>query len=132
MKPVTSSRRWPNFSRFAVTIIITTTMRSGRGALLLMAKRLMSVRELCIAAFVIVPLACATCAQAQSPYVIILSAAPAEIAGWNIDIDRDGNNLPAGSGGVSHGQEVFDQQCASCHGAKGEGGAGDRLVGGHA
>src|SRR3981189_1169466 len=58
------------------------------------------------------------------------SATRAEIAGWNIDIDRDGNNLPAGSGGVSHGHEVFDQQCASCHGAKGEGGVGDRLVGG--
>jgi cytochrome c len=25
---------------------------------------------------------------------------------------------------------VFDQQCAACHGAKGEGGVGDRLVGG--
>ena len=31
---------------------------------------------------------------------------------------------------VSHGREVFDQQCAACHGAKGEGGVGDRLVGG--
>ena len=90
----------------------------------------MPTRELCIAAFVVVALACATCAQAQSPYGIGRSATPAEIAGWNIDIDSDGNNLPAGSGGVSHGQEVFDQQCASCHGAKGEGGVGDRLVGG--
>jgi cytochrome c len=25
---------------------------------------------------------------------------------------------------------VFDQQCAACHGSKGEGGVGDRLVGG--
>src|SRR6266542_5705682 len=39
-------------------------------------------------------------------------------------------NLPLGSGSVSHGREVFDQQCAACHGAKGEGGLGDRLVGG--
>ena len=46
---------------------------------------------------------------------------PAEIAGWNIDIDRDGNNLPPGSGSVSHGHEVFDQQCAACHGAEGRG-----------
>src|SRR4051812_19228886 len=39
-------------------------------------------------------------------------------------------NLPPESGCVSHGREVFDQQCAACHGAKGEGGVGDRLVGG--
>jgi mono/diheme cytochrome c family protein len=75
-------------------------------------------------------LACATSAQAQSPYGIGGPATPAEIAGWNIDIDREGHNLPPGSGTVSHGRQVFDQQCAACHGAKGEGGIGDELVGG--
>jgi mono/diheme cytochrome c family protein len=69
-------------------------------------------------------------AQAQNHYGIGRAATPAEIAGWNIDIGRDGENLPAGSGSVSHGHEIFDQQCAACHGAKGEGGVGDRLVGG--
>src|ERR1700704_3363351 len=90
----------------------------------------MPTRELCIAAFVIVPLACATRAQAQSPYGIGRSATPAEIAGWTIDIDRDGNNLPPGSGSFSRGREVLKQQCSACHGAKGEGGLGDKLVGG--
>jgi S-disulfanyl-L-cysteine oxidoreductase SoxD len=90
----------------------------------------MRTRKLCIAAFAIVALPCATSAQAQSPYGIGRSATPAEIAGWNIDIDRYGDNLPPGSGSVSHGREVFDQQCAACHGANGEGGLGDRLVGG--
>jgi S-disulfanyl-L-cysteine oxidoreductase SoxD len=75
-------------------------------------------------------LAWAPGAQAQQPYGIGHPASPAEIAGWNIDIDRDGHNLPAGSGSVSHGHEVFDQQCSACHGAKGEGGVGDKLVGG--
>jgi hypothetical protein len=90
----------------------------------------MRMRELFIAASAIFVIACATCAQAQNPYGIGRSATPAEIAGWNIDIDCYGNNLPPGSGSVSHGREVFDQQCAACHGAKGEGGVGDRLVGG--
>src|ERR1700720_4031781 len=90
----------------------------------------MPMRELTVAAFAVVALAWATSAQAQSPYGIGRPATPAEIAGWNIDIDRYGNNLPAGSGSVSHGRDVFDQQCAACHGAKGEGGVGDRLVGG--
>jgi cytochrome c len=90
----------------------------------------MPTLKLCIAAFAAAVLACATSAQAQSPYGIGRAATPAEIAGWNIDIDRYGNNLPPGSGSVSHGREVFDRQCAACHGAKGEGGVGDRLVGG--
>src|SRR5664280_2225188 len=90
----------------------------------------MRTREPYIAAFAVVVLACATRAQAQSPYGIGRSATASEIAGWNIDIGRDGSNLPPGSGSVSHGQEVFDQQCAACHGAKGEGGVGDQLVGG--
>jgi S-disulfanyl-L-cysteine oxidoreductase SoxD len=90
----------------------------------------MRMRELHVAIFAVVALACISRAQAQSPYGIGRPATAAEIAGWNIDIDRAGHNLPPGSGSVSHGHEVFDQQCAACHGAKGEGGVGDRLVGG--
>ena len=90
----------------------------------------MRMRELRVAAFAVFVLACVTSAQAQSPYGIGRAATPAEIAGWNIDIDRYGNNLPPGTGSVSHGREVFDQQCAACHGEKGEGGVGDQLVGG--
>jgi hypothetical protein len=88
------------------------------------------MREVQIAALAAVALVCATSAQAQSRYGIGRPATPAEIAGWNIDIDSEGHNLPPGSGTVSHGHEVFDQQCAACHGAKGEGGIGDQLAGG--
>src|ERR1700732_5294234 len=90
----------------------------------------MRMRELSIAAFAVLALVGITRAEAQGAYGIGRVATPAEIAGWNIDIDRDGHNLPPGSGSVSHGHEVFDQQCAACHGAKGEGGVGDQLVGG--
>ena len=68
--------------------------------------------------------------RAQSPYGIGRSATPQEIAGWNIDVGRDGSNLPPGGGTVSRGRELFAQQCASCHGGNGQGGVGDQLVGG--
>jgi cytochrome c len=74
---------------------------------------------------------CSTGIQAQQDrYGIGRTVTSAEVAGWNIDIGRDGSGLPPGSGTVSHGHEVFAQQCAACHGEKGEGGVGDRLVGG--
>jgi cytochrome c len=77
-------------------------------------------------------LALSFAARAETPghYGIGRTATDAEIAGWNIDIGRDGANLPPGSGTVEHGREVFAQQCGACHGEKGEGGIGDRLVGG--
>ncbi|MCK1280718.1 cytochrome c [Bradyrhizobium sp. 61] len=87
-------------------------------------------RETCGVVVAIALGAFASEAQAQSPYGIGRPATTAEIAGWNIDVGRDGSNLPKGGGSVSHGREVFAQQCASCHGDKGEGGLGDRLVGG--
>ena len=75
-------------------------------------------------------MACSTPVDAQSGFGIGRAATPAEISGWNIDVDRDGNNLPAGSSTIERGHAVFDEQCASCHGMRGEGGVGDRLVGG--
>lgn len=69
-------------------------------------------------------------AAAPVHYAIGRPATAAEIAGWNIDVEPDGKNLPPGSGTIARGHEVFATQCASCHGPKGEGGMGDRLVGG--
>jgi mono/diheme cytochrome c family protein len=86
--------------------------------------------EMWIAAAAFAASAAGAGAQAQSPYGIGRVATPAETAGWNIDIGRDGSGLPPGSGNVGHGREVFAQQCAACHGDKGEGGVGDKLAGG--
>src|SRR5947209_14482447 len=90
----------------------------------------MRLREICGITFTILLCVCGHDARAQSTYSIGRPATAAEIAGWNIDVGRDGGNLPEGRGSVSRGREVFAQQCASCHGDKGEGGVGDRLVGG--
>jgi hypothetical protein len=71
-----------------------------------------------------------TPARAEERFGIGRAATAGEITGWNIDIDRNGSNLPPGRGGVDRGRAVFNEQCASCHGAQGEGALGDRLVGG--
>lgn len=48
-------------------------------------------------------------------------ALPEEIAAWDIDVRPDGTGLPVGSGDVWTGEEVFADQCASCHGDFAEG-----------
>lgn len=53
-----------------------------------------------------------------------------EIKLWDIDVRPDGAGLPPGSGSVVHGRQVYEENCAACHGDHGEGGLGDRLVGG--
>ncbi|MCG2593555.1 c-type cytochrome [Ramlibacter sp. XY19] len=48
------------------------------------------------------------------------AATPKEVAAWDIDVRPDFQGLPAGSGSVARGQEVWDAKCASCHGVFGE------------
>ncbi len=48
-------------------------------------------------------------------------ALDAEVIAWDIDIRPDGVGLPSGSGDVITGGELYDEQCASCHGVFGEG-----------
>jgi S-disulfanyl-L-cysteine oxidoreductase SoxD len=57
-------------------------------------------------------------------------ATPDEIKLWDIDVRPDGKGLPEGSGTVAHGKSVFEENCAACHGDKGQDGIKDRLVGG--
>jgi S-disulfanyl-L-cysteine oxidoreductase SoxD len=88
------------------------------------------MRKVCTTALATLLLTSLARAETPGPYGLGRVATPAEIAGWNIDIDRDGSSLPPGNGTVSHGREVFEQQCVACHGDKGQGGVGDKLVGG--
>lgn len=58
-------------------------------------------------------------------------ALPEEVAAWDIDVRPDGAGLPAGKGSVKDGEQLYLQQCASCHGEFGEGaGRWPVLVGG--
>jgi S-disulfanyl-L-cysteine oxidoreductase SoxD len=71
-----------------------------------------------------------TTASADGLYGLGRPATSEEIAGWNIDVAPDGVGLPEGHGSVGEGHVLFDDKCAACHGAHGEGKPMDRLVGG--
>ncbi len=48
-------------------------------------------------------------------------ALPEEIKAWDTDVRADGNGLPPGKGTVKQGDEIFQAQCAACHGEFGQG-----------
>ena len=73
-------------------------------------------------AFVLIVSAAAGTVQAQEARFpgIGRAATPKEVAAWDIDVRPDFKGLPAGSGSVARGQEVWEGKCASCHGVFGE------------
>jgi len=55
-----------------------------------------------------------------------------EIKAWDVDARPDGTGLPEGEGSVELGDELFEAQCAICHGEFGGGGKGyPQLAGGN-
>ncbi len=68
-------------------------------------------------------LASAAIAQAGTNYPGVGRDATAkEVAAWDIDVRSDFKGLPAGSGSVTKGQNVWEAKCAQCHGYFGESG----------
>ena len=57
-------------------------------------------------------------------------ASDADIEKVTLTIMPDGEGLPAGSGTAEDGAAVYATHCASCHGAEGDGGLANKLVGG--
>jgi len=49
------------------------------------------------------------------------AASAAEVAAVDIDVTPSGAGLPAGSGTAAQGATLYATNCASCHGANGEG-----------
>lgn len=47
----------------------------------------------------------------------------------DIDVMPDGRGLPGGHGTPTEGAVIYASKCAACHGANGEGGSAERLVG---
>lgn len=53
-----------------------------------------------------------------------------DLAAWDISIGPDGEGLPAGSGSVSVGADIYATRCAQCHGEAGTEGPADPIAGG--
>jgi cytochrome c551/c552 len=80
-----------------------------------------SCREAARTLLCVTALTAAAASAAPAAYPGIGRAATAqELAAWDIDVRADFKGLPAGSGSVARGQEVWEAKCASCHGVFGE------------
>ena len=90
----------------------------------------MSKSIACFSAALCIIAGAAVAAQVAPPK-LGRAATPDEVAHADISIPPDGKGLPAGSGTVAQGTQVYAQKCEVCHGAAGAGTpSGDRLVGG--
>jgi mono/diheme cytochrome c family protein len=82
----------------------------------------------------IVAAALAACASLQpapgKPPAFGAAVSAEEIARFDISIPPSGAGLPKGGGSARQGQQVYEQKCMACHGAKGAGKPADVLVGG--
>lgn len=65
--------------------------------------------------------AVASTGGSDTPLGLGREALPEEVAAWDIDVRPDGQGLPAGSGNVWDGDELFQDYCAVCHGTFTEG-----------
>lgn len=71
-------------------------------------------------AAIVVALGLAGAALAQGHPGIGRPATAKELAAWDIDVRPDFKGLPAGSGSVARGMDIWEGKCASCHGIFGE------------
>jgi cytochrome c len=76
------------------------------------------------------PLMLGISVQAQSPtYGLGRTPSAEEIRAWDISISPTGEELPAGSGSVGEGSQLYlEKACAAGHGTTGTGGPAPRLV----
>ncbi len=101
-------------SRSAKLLVALTVVAGLSGASLVLAQQRPQPQR---------PQQAAAPAAAVAPKKLGLGreAHPAEVAAWAIAVRPDGQGLPPGRGTVKHGEEVYQAQCATCHGEFGEG-----------
>lgn len=92
----------------------------------------MSMRNACTSALIVGLAVFGAAASADDAKPSFSEAASAEDISMNyLSIQPNGRNLPEGSGTAMEGAPLYQLHCAACHGAEGEGGLANKLVGGH-
>jgi hypothetical protein len=84
----------------------------------------------CLVGLMVIAASAVVLAQTPAKFGLGRSATADEIKAWDIDVMPDGRGLPPGRGTVVEGAATYAAKCQSCHGAKGQGGSAERLVGG--
>ncbi len=97
-----------------------TTLPSIRHVIRHVATRRVGRAALGLCALGVAAAAAAQGSSADALARIGRTATAAEVAAWDIDVRADFKGLPKGSGSVAMGEQVWEGQCASCHGAFGE------------
>src|SRR4051812_24331404 len=87
----------------------------------------MSTLDVVRTAFTSAILFCALTANAEGP-ALGKPVSAAELAAWDTSVMPDGAGLPAGSGTVQQGAQIYAQKCAACHGENGAGGSASALL----
>lgn len=82
-------------------------------------KKVMAIRQQELEA--ISPLAAETPIPDHGVLHLGRAALEEEVLAWDIDVRPDGAGLPPGSGSVIDGTDLYDTNCAACHGIFGEG-----------
>lgn len=79
--------------------------------------------ELVLVAFVLAACTTTSSRPPEARLGIGQRVSEGDLARWNIDVRTpDGQGLPRGQGSVAMGRKVYDEKCASCHGADAKGG----------
>lgn len=91
----------------------------------------MLIHKVLMRNFLVLNVLLASFALAQESPRLGVPASPEEVAGWDISIGPEGDNLPPGTGSVTQGAALYAVQCFACHGPNGEGAIEPRLAGGH-
>jgi S-disulfanyl-L-cysteine oxidoreductase SoxD len=71
-----------------------------------------------------------TACNAQSAPAIGQAITERDVAAWNIDVSPGNGGLPPGHGNVAEGRRIYAENCAACHGEKGDDGPAPKLRGG--
>ena len=109
--------RFPDCGRFSPKVPV----KSGVARSIRLARSLVRASVLVIAAIAAFTFTNTGVAFAQTGFPGIgREATEKELRAWDIDVRPDFKGLPAGSGSVTQGQDVWEAKCASCHGVFGE------------